>query len=63
VVVYKNTPDVLVKTWRNEGIRGVQKGLVLSVRSIFIVVRLHLTHQENSWPLSLTELYLEYLIK
>jgi hypothetical protein len=36
--VYKNTLDVLVKTWRNEGIRGVQKGLVPAVRIIFIVV-------------------------
>ncbi|KAI0669099.1 oxaloacetate carrier [Trametes maxima] len=25
--VYKNVFDVLVKTWRNEGIRGVQRGL------------------------------------
>jgi solute carrier family 25, member 34/35 len=25
--VYKNVFDVLVKTWRNEGIRGMQRGL------------------------------------
>lgn len=25
--VYKNVLDVFVKTWRNEGIRGVQRGL------------------------------------
>ncbi|OCH89720.1 mitochondrial carrier [Obba rivulosa] len=25
--VYKNTLDVVVKTWRNEGIRGIQRGL------------------------------------
>lgn len=28
VRVYKNVFDVLVKTWRNEGIRGLQRGLV-----------------------------------
>ena len=25
--VYKNAIDVLVKTWRNEGIHGLQRGL------------------------------------
>lgn len=25
--VYKNALDVLAKTWRNEGIRGLQRGL------------------------------------
>ena len=25
--VYKNALDVIAKTWRNEGIRGVQRGL------------------------------------
>lgn len=25
--VYRNVFDVLIKTWRNEGIRGVQRGL------------------------------------
>ena len=25
--VYKNVFDVLIKTWRNEGLRGVQRGL------------------------------------
>ena len=27
VRVYKNVADVLVKTWKNEGIRGMQRGL------------------------------------
>lgn len=27
VRVYKNVFDVLAKTWRNEGIRGMQRGL------------------------------------
>lgn len=27
VKVYKNTLDVVTKTWKNEGIRGVQRGL------------------------------------
>lgn len=30
--VYKNVADVLIKTWRNEGIRGVQRGLGPAVR-------------------------------
>ena len=30
--VYKNVIDVLVKTWKNEGIRGVQRGLGPAVR-------------------------------
>jgi solute carrier family 25, member 34/35 len=30
--VYKNAGDVLVKTWRNEGIRGLQRGLGPAVR-------------------------------
>ena len=25
--VYKNSLDVIAKTWRNEGIRGIQRGL------------------------------------
>ncbi|OJT14399.1 Mitochondrial oxaloacetate transport protein [Trametes pubescens] len=25
--VYKNALDVIAKTWRNEGIRGIQRGL------------------------------------
>lgn len=31
--VYKSAPDVFVKTWRNEGIRGLQRGLVPAVSS------------------------------
>lgn len=37
VRVYKNVFDVLVKTWRNEGIRGLQRGLVPAVRTIVII--------------------------
>ena len=33
VRVYKNVLDVLVKTWRNEGIRGMQRGLGPAVSS------------------------------
>lgn len=33
VRVYKNVFDVLVKTWRNEGIRGMQRGLGPAVSS------------------------------
>jgi hypothetical protein len=29
--VYRNVGDVLSKTWRNEGIRGLQRGLVPAV--------------------------------
>jgi solute carrier family 25 protein 34/35 len=29
--VYKNVGDVLVKTWRNEGIKGLQRGLFPAV--------------------------------
>ena len=32
VKVYQNTLDVLIKTSRNEGIRGIQKGLGPAVR-------------------------------
>lgn len=35
VRVYKNVFDVFVKTWRNEGIKGVQPGLGPAVR-IFV---------------------------
>ena len=30
--VYNNVLDVFAKTWRNEGIRGVQRGLSPAVR-------------------------------
>ena len=29
--VYKSAIDVLVKTWRNEGLRGLQRGLAPAV--------------------------------
>lgn len=29
--VYNNVLDVVTKTWRNEGIRGVQRGLIPAV--------------------------------
>jgi hypothetical protein len=32
--VYANVFDVFKKTWRNEGIRGLQRGLVPAVRKI-----------------------------
>lgn len=34
VKVYKNVFDVFAKTWRNEGIRGLQRGLVPAVGSL-----------------------------
>jgi len=34
--VYKNVFDVFAKTWRNEGIRGLQRGLVPAVSLFFI---------------------------
>ena len=30
--VYHNVVDVFAKTWRNEGIRGIQRGLFPAVR-------------------------------
>jgi hypothetical protein len=32
VKVYNNALDVLAKTWRNEGLRGLQRGLSPAVR-------------------------------
>ncbi|PSR71055.1 hypothetical protein PHLCEN_2v13024 [Hermanssonia centrifuga] len=32
VRVYKNVVDVLAKTWKNEGLRGLQRGLGPAVR-------------------------------
>jgi solute carrier family 25 protein 34/35 len=29
--VYKNAPDVLMKTWKNEGLSGLQRGLGAAV--------------------------------
>lgn len=34
VRVYKHAPDAFVKTWKNEGIRGLQRGLGPAVRNI-----------------------------
>lgn len=38
--VYKNVLDVFAKTWKNEGLRGVQRGLGPAVSPInsFIIV-------------------------
>lgn len=33
--VYKNSFDVIAKTWRNEGIRGIQRGLGPAVSTRF----------------------------
>lgn len=33
--VYKNVGDVFVKTWKSEGIRGLQRGLVPAVSGLF----------------------------
>jgi solute carrier family 25, member 34/35 len=38
VKVYKNVLDVLVKTGKNEGIRGLQRGLGPAVRLSFVVL-------------------------
>lgn len=35
--VYNNAGDVLVKTWRHEGIRGIQRGLAPAVS----ITRIH----------------------
>jgi Mitochondrial carrier protein. len=32
--VYKNAIDVFAKTWKNEGLRGMQRGLGPAVRSV-----------------------------
>lgn len=37
VKVYKNALDVFSKTWRNEGIRGLQRGLGPAVRILFLL--------------------------
>ena len=34
VRVYKNVFDVLAKTWKNEGIRGMQRGLGPAVSAL-----------------------------
>lgn len=41
--VYKNAIDVLAKTWKNEGIRGLQRGLGAAVSSpcTFVVSSSH----------------------
>ena len=39
--VYKNEFDVFVKTWRNEGLRGVQRGLGPAVRLIHLTPTIH----------------------
>lgn len=37
VKVYNNAIDVLAKTWRNEGIRGLQRGLSPAVSLLYFV--------------------------
>ena len=37
VKVYNNALDVLAKSWRNEGLRGLQRGLSPAVSSSFSV--------------------------
>lgn len=37
--VYKNALDVIAKTWRNEGIRGVQRGLAPAVSEVTHTLR------------------------
>lgn len=37
VKVYKNALDVFAKTWRNEGIRGMQRGLGAAVSTRLFV--------------------------
>lgn len=36
--VYKNAIDCLAKTWRNEGIRGLQRGLNTAVRLTLLIM-------------------------
>lgn len=38
VKVYKNAGDVMLKTWRNEGLRGLQRGLGAAVSSSFLLL-------------------------
>ena len=40
VKVYKNAGDVMLKTWRNEGLRGMQRGLGAAVSSSFLLLLL-----------------------
>lgn len=42
VKVYKNAGDVMLKTWRNEGLRGLQRGLGAAVSSSFLLL-LHIS--------------------
>jgi solute carrier family 25 protein 34/35 len=35
--VYRNVLDVFAKTWRNEGIRGIQRGLPAAVSFVVCI--------------------------
>ena len=41
VKVYNNVFDVFAKTWRNEGIRGVQRGLPPAVSFPFLFIAIY----------------------
>ena len=53
--VYKNAIDVFAKTWRNEGIRGLQRGLgaAVSSPSIFVASPSHFFSMHTRQALSL----------
>ena len=34
--IYNNAIDAIVKTWRNEGLRGLQRGLAPAVRTYLV---------------------------
>ncbi|KAG9012933.1 Mitochondrial oxaloacetate carrier protein [Tulasnella sp. JGI-2019a] len=53
--VYKNAGDVLAKTWKHEGIRGVQRGLapaILLNGSRLGKLRLFGLHPSRTWCLT-----------
>ena len=41
VRVYKNVFDVLAKTWKNEGIKGMQRGLGPAVSQVLFFNEMH----------------------
>ena len=45
--VYKNALDVLAKTWRNEGIRGIQRGLGPAVSHAFTSVMCLFSYRDS----------------
>jgi solute carrier family 25 protein 34/35 len=34
--VYNNAFDAMIKTWKNEGVRGMQRGLTVAVRTAML---------------------------